>query len=100
MKFKRVNPTSELLRFRFEGIDLTAYAGDSVAAAILGAGQSVLGHNPSTSKPRGPFCMMGSCYECLVEIDGVSVQACQVLLTDGMNVRSVAAPETDGENTR
>ena len=38
--------------------------------------------------PRAPFCMMGACFECLVEIDGRANQrACQVRVRGGMRVR-------------
>ena len=37
--------------------------------------------------PRGPFCMMGVCFECLVVIDGTgNRQACMVPLQAGMAV--------------
>ena len=36
---------------------------------------------------RAPYCMMGSCFECLVEIDGQgNRRACQVMVTPGMRV--------------
>ena len=34
-----------------------------------------------------PFCMMGACYDCLVEIDGRIVQACMRPATDGLIVK-------------
>ncbi|NKB63567.1 MAG: hypothetical protein GKR95_16110 [Gammaproteobacteria bacterium] len=37
--------------------------------------------------PRGPYCMMGVCFECLVEIDGKrNQQACQIEVQPGMSV--------------
>jgi len=40
---------------------------------------------------RGPFCLMGSCFDCLVEIDGIpNRQACMVEVTEGMTVRRQA----------
>ena len=40
--------------------------------------------------PRGPFCMMGVCFDCLVEVDGVpNVQGCMTLVSDGMQVRKM-----------
>jgi aerobic-type carbon monoxide dehydrogenase small subunit (CoxS/CutS family) len=39
--------------------------------------------------PRAPYCMMGACFECLVEIDGVpSRQSCLVTVQDGMRIHS------------
>ena len=44
---------------------------------------------PRTGSPRGAFCMMGVCQECLVRIDGVLRQACLTPVEDGMRVESV-----------
>jgi predicted molibdopterin-dependent oxidoreductase YjgC len=63
--------------------------GRSVAAALLAAGVSRFRATPVSGAPRGPFCMMGACFECLVEIDGVpSRQACMVQVEAGMRIRS------------
>ena len=41
-----------------------------------------------TSAPRAPYCMMGVCFECLVEIDGKpSRQACLTPVRDGMVIK-------------
>ena len=72
----------------FEGESITARAGDSVAAALLAAGHSTLRTTPVSGAPRGPFCMMGACFECLVEIDGApNRQACMTPVVGGMRVR-------------
>jgi predicted molibdopterin-dependent oxidoreductase YjgC len=64
-----------------------ARAGDSVAAALLAEGFVACRTAPVSGAPRGPFCMMGVCFECLVEIDGrASRQACQVRVADGMRI--------------
>lgn len=73
--------------FTWDGYAMTGLEGDTVAAALLGAGVRSSRTHPVTGEPRAPFCMMGTCFECLVEIDGVpNRQACQVKLTEGMRV--------------
>jgi predicted molibdopterin-dependent oxidoreductase YjgC len=77
------------VRIEFEGQTLLAYAGDTVAAALLAAGHAAFRTTPVSGVPRGPFCMMGVCFDCLVEIDGVANrQACMIQVRDGMRVRS------------
>lgn len=45
-------------------------------------------HERSGQKLRAPYCMMGVCFECLVEIDGVpNQQGCLVLVQEGMDIR-------------
>jgi D-hydroxyproline dehydrogenase subunit gamma len=87
--FRRLpDPSAQAVHFTFEGEALTAHSGDSVAAALLGAG---IGHSRTTPKSgtaRAPYCMMGVCFECLIEIDGVANrQGCLVEVRDGMAVR-------------
>ncbi|MET3792761.1 (2Fe-2S)-binding protein [Aquamicrobium terrae] len=72
----------------FEGSQLPFRPGDSVAAALLEAGVSPLRKNPVDESPRAPFCMMGVCFECLVEIDGKqNQQSCLTRAHPGMVVR-------------
>lgn len=78
---------------RFEGRPLAARPGDSVAAALLAAGITATRRTPVDAAPRGPFCMMGLCFECLMEIDGRPNRlACQVEVRDGMEVRPMSGP--------
>lgn len=71
----------------FEGRDVPFRAGDSVAAALLAAGVVDFRDHPVDRAPRGPFCLMGVCFECLVEIDGrANRQGCVEPARDGMIV--------------
>jgi len=74
----------------FEGQAVAARAGDTVAAALLAAGHFAVRATPVSGAPRGPFCMMGACFECLVEIDGeANRQACMAEVAEGMTVRAM-----------
>ena len=85
----RLEPSTEPgIGFTFEGMALTAAPGDSVAAALLAAGIVDIRDTAVSGTGRGPFCMMGACYDCLVEIDGASnCQACMVGVTEGLDIR-------------
>ena len=62
--------------------------GESVAAALLAAGVECLWTAHVSAKPRMPYCWMGVCYECLLEIDGEqNQQSCLITVKDGMHVR-------------
>lgn len=69
-----------------EGVAVEAWPGETVAGVVL----RHLGNtrrNPVDGQARGPFCMMGVCFECLVEIDGRgSQQSCLVPVRDGMRI--------------
>lgn len=86
--FKRTQSISKPINFRFEDNEITAQLGDSVAAALLGANILVFREVSDSESQRGPHCMIGNCYECLVEIDGeLNKQACQEKVREGMQVR-------------
>ncbi|GMQ76876.1 MAG: (2Fe-2S)-binding protein [Gammaproteobacteria bacterium] len=76
------------VRIEFEGQALLAQPGDTVAAALLAGNHWCFRTTPVSGAPRGPFCMMGVCFDCLVEIDGVANrQACMIEVRDGMRVK-------------
>ena len=59
----------------------------TAAAAALLAGETATRTTPVSGEPRTPYCMMGACFECLMEIDGVpNRQACLVPVADGMRI--------------
>lgn len=68
----------------FDGQNLSLPEGENLATALLSAGVAVFRHNPVTGAPRAPFCMMGACYDCLVEVDGVTRQACMTEVSAGL----------------
>ncbi len=86
------------VRVEFEGETLLAHQGDTVAAALLAGNHWTFRTTPVSGAARGPFCMMGVCFECLVEIDGVAnLQACMTEVRDGMRVkRQQGANDTAG----
>ena len=80
-------PDGGSIAFLFDGREIRAREGDSVAAALLAAGEMVTRLTPVGRAPRGPFCMMGACFDCVAEVDGVSgVQTCLVTARAGMRV--------------
>jgi predicted molibdopterin-dependent oxidoreductase YjgC len=75
------------LTFTYDGTAVRARAGDSIAAALLAAGLQITRSTPVTGALRGPYCMMGACFECLAVVDGrPSVQTCMTEVRDGMRV--------------
>ena len=69
-----------------DGVAVSAGPGESLAAALLVAGISTLRRSPRAATPRGAFCFMGTCQECLVRVDGRPALACQEPVRAGMIV--------------
>jgi predicted molibdopterin-dependent oxidoreductase YjgC len=86
--FRRRHPGGARLTIFLDGEPVAAVAGETVAAALLAHGLDHGRATPVSGSPRAPYCMMGVCFECLMEIDGAANrQACMVPATEGMRVR-------------
>jgi predicted molibdopterin-dependent oxidoreductase YjgC len=69
----------------FAGRTLQARDGQSVAAALTAAGVRSWRTTRRGARPRGLFCGIGVCFDCLLTIDGRPAQrACLVPVRDGM----------------
>lgn len=61
--------------------------GRSVGAVLMGEGIKAWRTTRNEGKPRGLFCGIGACYDCLITIDGQPNQrACMVQARDSMNI--------------
>lgn len=86
--FRRLQPDGLSATIYFEGQAISCRPGESVAAALLSAGIDRFRATPVRGASRMPYCMIGVCFDCLVEIDGqADRQACLVPVADGMKVR-------------
>lgn len=76
-----------------EGQALKVDSYDTAAAAVLMAGLVPSRTTAKSGSARAPYCMMGVCFECLLEIDGVAnQQGCTVKVREGMQIhRQVGA---------
>jgi hypothetical protein len=86
--FKPLSPDAAS-RVRVTIGDRTVYvsAGISVAAAMFQCGEEFTRTTPVSGAPRAPYCLMGACFECLMEIDGIpNCQACLVVVREGMRI--------------
>jgi predicted molibdopterin-dependent oxidoreductase YjgC len=75
--------------FAFDGRDLRFQPGQSVGAALVAAGVRSWRTTRWQGRPRGIFCGIGVCFDCLLTVDGrPNVRACLVTAREGMDVRS------------
>lgn len=86
-----------VVQVTIDGRRVEAKAGDSVAAVLLEAGIAAQRVSSVSASPRGPYCMMGVCFECLVTIDGVgNRQGCLIPVRDGMAISTQVAQREAG----
>ncbi len=70
-----------------DGMPFAAREGDTVAAALLAAGRLDFRAASVGGAPRGPWCLMGVCFDCVVTIDGrPNQQACTIAVAPGMRI--------------
>jgi hypothetical protein len=75
-----------------EGRTIAVPAGASAAAAALVAGFDSVRETVGGSE-RAPYCMMGVCFDCLIEIDDVpNCQGCMVEVRNGMRINRQIGP--------
>jgi D-hydroxyproline dehydrogenase subunit gamma len=72
--------------FTVDGVIVTGIPDESLATALFAAGIRRLRYGPRSGDPRGVFCMMGSCQECVVRVGGKPVLACMEPVRAGMSV--------------
>lgn len=86
----KINPGA-IVTLQLDGGPLQARRGQTVAAAMLAAGRRVLRRTRRNGRPRGLFCAMGVCFDCVMTIDGkAGVRACMTRVEAGMQVATPA----------
>ncbi len=72
-----------------DGERVRALPGQTVAAVLLELGRTTWRTTRGGGRPRGLFCGIGVCFDCLVVVDGVpDVRACQRVVADGNQIRT------------
>jgi len=88
--FRPIEPTTArpVVTLLVQGRSIQARQGDSLAMALLNAGVVPFRQTAVSGQPRAPLCLMGVCFDCLVEVDGQhNVQSCMVEVREGMQVQ-------------
>lgn len=76
----------DAITFTLDGIPLEAHRGQTIAAALVASGRRTFRATRVNGRPRGLYCGMGVCFECIVKVDGETVRACMKPVEDGMQV--------------
>ena len=85
--FRKLHDPATPVTVEIDGARVSAEDGESVAAVLLRQAEPWSRLTPAGGAKRAPYCMMGVCFECLAEIDGIpSVQTCLTPVRDGMKI--------------
>ncbi len=86
----RAKPGREIT-IEVDGQPIPAFEGEPIAAALLAAGYQVFRYTVKNKEPRGIFCAIGRCTDCVMTVDGrPNVRTCVTPAVDGMKVQTQA----------
>ena len=78
-----------LVTFYFDGKELTGYEGEPIAAALKAQGVMIHRYTKKEHKPRGIFCAIGRCTDCVMVVNGKpNIRTCVTPLEEGMKVQT------------
>ncbi len=78
-----------LVRIEVDGAVVEAMEGEPIATALLAAGKSVFRYTRKRKEPRGVYCAIGRCTDCMMVVDGVpNVRTCVTPVKEGMQVQT------------
>jgi D-hydroxyproline dehydrogenase subunit gamma len=81
-----------LVDITVDGAVMRLPRGAMLATALASAGIRQLRRSPRSDAPRGAFCFMGACQECVILVDGALRQACMTPVAADMAVQLRGAP--------
>lgn len=72
-----------------DGQALPAKKGEPIAAALLAAGVRIFRYTAKQDRPRGIFCGIGRCTDCVMTVDGQpNVRTCVTPVREGMRIET------------
>ena len=75
--------------FYYNGRLLNGFEGEPIAVALKAAGVMTHRYTKKEHKPRGIFCAIGRCTDCVMIVDGKpNVRTCVTPLKEGMDIRT------------
>lgn len=79
----------QLIDFEFDGKTMQGYEGEPIAMALKAAGVQIHRYTAKEHKPRGIFCAIGRCTDCVMIVNGKpNVRTCVTPLAQGMKVQT------------
>lgn len=78
-----------IVKFYYNDSEIEGYEGESIAAALKAAGIMIHRYTKKEHEPRGIFCAIGKCTDCVMVVDGKpNIRTCVTPLKEGMKVQT------------
>jgi len=82
-------PPARTVRIQVDGKTILAREGETIIAALLAAGIRVNRYTQKRHEPRGIFCGIGQCTDCVMVVNGIpNVKTCVTPVADGMVIET------------
>ncbi len=80
---------SQTVTIYFDGKPIEALAGEPISAALVNAGIVAFRKTHKHGEPRGIFCAIGRCTDCMMIVDGIpNTRTCVTAVREGMKVQT------------
>lgn len=84
LRIQRGISRAQPFTIQVNGVPVDAYPGETLATVMMAAGWRMFRHTLLSGEPRGLFCGMGVCFDCMVSVNGrENVRACKTLAQPG-----------------
>lgn len=91
-------PKGKEVHFTLDGNDMVGFEGEPIAAALEAAGVTTHRYTAKKHTPRGIFCAIGRCTDCVMIVDGQpNVRTCITPLKEGMVVETQYGVQSKAE---
>jgi predicted molibdopterin-dependent oxidoreductase YjgC len=82
-------PALEEVKIKVDGKELKAYEGEMIASALTAAGIKVFRYTSKNNEPRGVFCAIGRCTDCVMVVNGIpNVRTCVTPVKNNMVIQT------------
>lgn len=79
----------EMVTIEVDGKALAVYEGEPIAVALLASGRRILRRTKKRREPRGIFCAIGQCTDCIMTVNGIpNIRTCVTAIEEGMKVET------------
>jgi len=87
------------ITLKVDGEAVSAFEGENIAAALIASGRRVFRYTAKRGEPRGVFCALGRCTDCVMIVNGQpNVRTCVTPARDGMVIQTQVG-RRGGEDT-
>jgi predicted molibdopterin-dependent oxidoreductase YjgC len=82
-------PEVEMVRITVDGEPVMARKGEMIAAALLATGKKYFRKTVKVHEPRGIYCGIGRCSDCIMTVNGIpNVRTCVTPVEEGMVIET------------